>query len=98
MRGPRQPAYDILVIRFTFGDCLRPRTNIDHKRRPGICSAMSGGVETIPITGSEHQKEYYPYFDWLRGILAGIVMLVHEGVIPWVSAAYLAVHVFFALS
>lgn len=59
---------------------------------------MSGGVETIPITGPEHQKEYYPYIDWLRGLLAAIVMLVHDGVIPWVTAAYLAVQVFFALS
>jgi peptidoglycan/LPS O-acetylase OafA/YrhL len=59
---------------------------------------MSGGVESIPITGPEHQKEYYPYFDWLRGLLAVIVMLAHDGVIPWVTAAYLAVQVFFALS
>jgi peptidoglycan/LPS O-acetylase OafA/YrhL len=59
---------------------------------------MSGGIESIPITGPEHRKEYYPYFDWLRGLLAAVVMLFHEGVIPWGGASYIAVQVFFSLS
>jgi peptidoglycan/LPS O-acetylase OafA/YrhL len=59
---------------------------------------MSGGVDTIPITGPEHQKEYYPYFDWLRILLASVVMLAHEEVIPTYGPSYVAVQVFFALS
>src|SRR5215212_2858834 len=59
---------------------------------------MSDAVETIPITGPEHRKEYYPYFDWLRIVLAMVVVLFHEGVIPWGGASYIAVQVFFALS
>jgi peptidoglycan/LPS O-acetylase OafA/YrhL len=59
---------------------------------------MSDAADTIPITGSEHQKEYYPYFDWLRILLASVVMLVHEAVIPVYVPSYLAVQVFFALS
>ena len=42
--------------------------------------------------------EYYPYFDWLRGVLAMVVVLSHQGLIAWEEAANLAVQVFFALS
>jgi peptidoglycan/LPS O-acetylase OafA/YrhL len=41
---------------------------------------------------------YYPYFDYLRIILASIVMLVHDGFFPWPYSGALAVDVFFALS
>ena len=42
--------------------------------------------------------QYYPYFDWLRGLLALVVMLSHEKVIAWQYAGDFAVQVFFALS
>ncbi len=42
--------------------------------------------------------EYYPYFDWLRGVLAMVVVVSHLGLIVWDNAANLAVQVFFALS
>ncbi len=41
---------------------------------------------------------YYPWFDWLRALLAVTVMLGHDGLIPWSSSGDLAVKVFFALS
>jgi peptidoglycan/LPS O-acetylase OafA/YrhL len=41
---------------------------------------------------------YYPWFDWLRGVLAVTVMLTHDGVIAWGRAGNFAVQVFFALS
>ncbi len=44
------------------------------------------------------QPHYYPYFDYLRGILASIVMLGHDHVINLPYAASFAVQVFFALS
>jgi peptidoglycan/LPS O-acetylase OafA/YrhL len=40
----------------------------------------------------------YPYFDWLRFILASAVVLVHAGIITWFFAGVLAVQSFFALS
>jgi peptidoglycan/LPS O-acetylase OafA/YrhL len=45
----------------------------------------------------DHQQ-YYPYFDWLRGALAMVVVLSHEGVFAWKSAGGFAVEIFFALS
>jgi peptidoglycan/LPS O-acetylase OafA/YrhL len=59
---------------------------------------MSDAAATIPITGPEHEKEYCPYFDWLRILLAAVVMLAHEEVIPTYGPSYVAVQVFFALS
>jgi peptidoglycan/LPS O-acetylase OafA/YrhL len=42
---------------------------------------------------------YYPWFDWLRLLLAGAVLLSHEGLIAgWPMAGNFAVKVFFALS
>ncbi len=41
---------------------------------------------------------YYPWFDWLRGVLAVTVMLAHDGLIGWPLAGNFAVQVFFALS
>jgi peptidoglycan/LPS O-acetylase OafA/YrhL len=42
---------------------------------------------------------YYPWFDWLRLALAGVVFLGHEGLIAvWPAAANFAVQVFFAMS
>jgi len=41
---------------------------------------------------------YYPYFDYLRILLAVIVMLFHDGVVTWSLSGNLAVQVFFALS
>jgi peptidoglycan/LPS O-acetylase OafA/YrhL len=44
------------------------------------------------------KQHYYPWFDWLRGILAITVMLTHEGLIGWERSGNFAVQVFFALS
>jgi peptidoglycan/LPS O-acetylase OafA/YrhL len=41
---------------------------------------------------------YYPWFDWLRAILAITVMLGHDGLITWSHSGDLAVKIFFALS
>lgn len=46
----------------------------------------------------ESLSTYYPWFDWLRALLAVTVMLGHDGLVPWSHAANLAVQVFFALS
>ncbi|MFT5606622.1 MAG: peptidoglycan/LPS O-acetylase OafA/YrhL [Parvicella sp.] len=45
-----------------------------------------------------NDKAYYPYFDYLRLILASIVMFSHDGLIAWEYSGQLAVDVFFALS
>jgi peptidoglycan/LPS O-acetylase OafA/YrhL len=44
------------------------------------------------------EKSYYPYFDYLRIILAVVVMLYHDNIIGWHHSGSLAVDVFFALS
>jgi peptidoglycan/LPS O-acetylase OafA/YrhL len=41
---------------------------------------------------------YYPWFDWLRLLLACVVLFGHEGTIGWRNAGNFAVQVFFALS
>lgn len=41
---------------------------------------------------------YYPWFDWLRAVLAITVMLGHDRLIPWAHSGDFAVKVFFALS
>ena len=41
---------------------------------------------------------YYPWFDWLRAVLAITVMMGHDGLIPWRTSGDFAVKVFFALS
>lgn len=43
-------------------------------------------------------QEYFPWFDWLRFALALVVMLGHDGALPWSNAGTFAVHVFFVLS
>lgn len=49
---------------------------------------------------SQHgaSETYYPWFDWLRAVLAITVMFGHDGLIPWLYSGDLAVKVFFALS
>jgi peptidoglycan/LPS O-acetylase OafA/YrhL len=44
------------------------------------------------------EEAYYPWFDWLRGVLAVAVMLGHDGIVAWSRQANFAVQVFFALS
>lgn len=44
------------------------------------------------------KNNYYPYFDFLRIILAAIVMLYHDDVLTWHHSGSLAVEIFFALS
>jgi peptidoglycan/LPS O-acetylase OafA/YrhL len=43
-------------------------------------------------------KNYYPYFDYLRIVLASVVMFWHDGLIAWSHSGKLAVDLFFALS
>ncbi len=43
-------------------------------------------------------RVYYPYFDYLRIILASVVMFGHDGLISWEHSGKLAVDIFFALS
>jgi peptidoglycan/LPS O-acetylase OafA/YrhL len=50
-------------------------------------------ITTNGVIGS-----YYPFFDWLRIILAIVVALKHSDVIQWANAGNLSVQVFFALS
>lgn len=44
------------------------------------------------------KNQYYPWFDWLRAVLAIAVMFTHEGLSPWNQSGNFAVQVFFALS
>jgi peptidoglycan/LPS O-acetylase OafA/YrhL len=44
------------------------------------------------------KPDYYPWFDWLRLLLACVVLFGHEGIIHWRNAGNFAVQVFFALS
>ena len=46
----------------------------------------------------EASARYFPLFDWLRFLLASVVVLGHAHVITWEPAAMVAVRVFFALS
>jgi peptidoglycan/LPS O-acetylase OafA/YrhL len=74
-------------------------------RRRGSYSARQRSCEPNDInTGSHHEKlpksatVYYPWFDWLRAVLAITVMLGHDRLIPWAHSGNFAVRVFFALS
>ena len=58
---------------------------------------MESDLEILSKRVRRHD-DYYPLFDWLRGVLAGIVLLFHQGIITWANAGNLAVQVFFALS
>ncbi len=53
---------------------------------------MTTPTEQSDKTGS------FPYFDWLRFVLASMVALSHEHIIAWEFAGNFAVQVFFALS
>ena len=44
------------------------------------------------------RQDYYPWFDWLRLLLACIVLFGHEGLIAWRNAGNFSVQIFFALS
>lgn len=48
--------------------------------------------------GPGSDSVYYPWFDWLRAVLAITVMLGHDRLIPWAHSGDFAVKVFFALS
>lgn len=50
------------------------------------------------MSSTSTSTRYYPFFDWLRIILAIVVALWHDKVIQWPNAGNLAVQVFFALS
>jgi peptidoglycan/LPS O-acetylase OafA/YrhL len=48
--------------------------------------------------GRAGKPDYYPWFDWLRLLLACVVLFGHEGIIQWHNAGNFAVQIFFALS
>jgi peptidoglycan/LPS O-acetylase OafA/YrhL len=52
------------------------------------------------LDNSRHASAYFPYFDWLRFVLAAMVMLGHDHVFDavWDSAPTFVAHVFFVLS
>lgn len=50
-----------------------------------------------PLT-TQIRTDYYPAFDFLRGVLAITVMLDHDNLFPWDRSGSFAVDVFFALS
>jgi peptidoglycan/LPS O-acetylase OafA/YrhL len=50
------------------------------------------------IQDQSHRPLYYPWFDWLRLLLACVVLFGHEGLIGWRNAGNFSVQVFFALS
>ena len=53
----------------------------------------------LPLSDDCEASGYYPWYDWLRFALAGIVLLSHQGLIGfWPTAADFAVQVFFAMS
>lgn len=52
----------------------------------------------VPSKMKSKQMAYYPYFDYLRIVLASVVMFAHDGLISWEYSGKLAVDVFFALS
>lgn len=52
-----------------------------------------------PDTRTTESRRYFPYFDWLRFVLACTVMLSHFGMAnAWENSGNFAVHVFFMLS
>lgn len=55
-------------------------------------------MERSTETPRRAHDTYYPAFDYLRIVLAAVVMLYHDHVIEWRPAGDLAVRVFFALS
>lgn len=44
------------------------------------------------------RSHYYPMFDWLRAVLAIVVMAWHDDLIAWTHAGKFAVDIFFGLS
>jgi peptidoglycan/LPS O-acetylase OafA/YrhL len=50
------------------------------------------------IQDQSHRPLYYPWFDWLRLLLACVVLFGHEGLIGWRNSGNFSVQVFFALS
>ncbi|GLS28011.1 acyltransferase family protein [Marinibactrum halimedae] len=50
------------------------------------------------LDNTAQEASYFPYFDYLRILLASVVMLHHDDVIGWHHSGALAVDVFFAMS
>ena len=58
-------------------------------------------VEPIRLRSAQAQggqSGYYPWFDWLRLLLACMVLFGHEGLIAWRNVGNFSVQIFFALS
>ncbi len=67
--------------------------------KPPSPSALSQSRPTTDSPPSPVDRRYYPYFDWLRFVLACTVMLYHFGFLNfWHQSGNFAVQVFFALS
>jgi peptidoglycan/LPS O-acetylase OafA/YrhL len=64
-----------------------------------LVQAVAGESTDVRTGHSRISKpDYYPWFDWLRLLLACVVLFGHEGIIQWRNAGNFAVQVFFALS
>ena len=70
---------------------------VESPNRHNEAGSTENTVKSAERTSPKIQT-YYPWFDWLRIVLAMTVVLVHDKVIRWHNAANLAVQVFFALS
>jgi peptidoglycan/LPS O-acetylase OafA/YrhL len=64
-----------------------------------MATTQVGSRQSKILSNPEAAKiNSYPLFDWLRFILASVVVLGHAQVIEWSQAGNLSVQVFFALS
>lgn len=70
---------------------MQPKPTPDQVKCRTVCPPGQGAV-------GPDAHAYYPGFDWLRATLAIVVMLGHDGLMPWKKSGSFAVDVFFALS
>jgi peptidoglycan/LPS O-acetylase OafA/YrhL len=63
-----------------------------------VQAAVEESTEVRTTRSPIRRASYYPWFDWLRLLLACVVLFGHEGLIGWRNAGNFAVQVFFALS
>ncbi len=63
-------------------------------KRKSVESLRSASMPSPRLSDSEQ----YALFDWLRFVLASVVVLSHIGILSWAESGNLAVQVFFALS
>src|SRR4051794_10501088 len=83
---------------------MRSVPSLDSHRESYSARVTAGTRPNEMNPGSHHDSlpkaasVYYPWFDWLRAVLAIPVMVGHDRLIPWAHSGNFAVRVFFALS